>query len=209
MYPSTRTPARTILTMICAVAMAMALAATGVGVNSTARADEPPEVLDVSAMPIGVITSDTQVGRFTIRATETAAVEVDAQDRTGGEHVFTQRLKLNGGGTPERRSVAFTTFGPAVLNAYALSASAGSDRQLGLYSEDGTLIEALPAYGAPTDIPLAMFTIPAAGNYYVASPSSGVNIFHLELVAGPAPERPAWDTVADPVVTNVRQDGAE
>lgn len=209
MNPRTPTPTRRVLTLALAVAMALALAVTGLGVDAPARAEESPDVLNPSAMPIGPITSDTQVGRYTIRATEAAAVEVDAQERTGGEHVFTQRLKLNGGGTPERRSVAFTTFGPAVLNAYALSASASADRQLALYTQDGTLVESLPAYGAPTDIPLARFTVPSAGSYYVASPSSGVNIFHLELVDGVAPERPAWDLVAAPVVTGVHQDGPD
>ncbi|GAB3822370.1 hypothetical protein GCM10028820_32750 [Tessaracoccus terricola] len=208
MNPRTR-PMRKLLTLALSLATALALALSGPGANHPASADESPDVLNPSAMPLGVITSDVQVGRYTIRATEAAAVEVDAQERTGGEYVFTQRLKLNGGGTAERRSVAFTTFGPAVLNAYALSASASADRQLALYAEDGALVEALPAYGAPTDIPLARFTVPEAGAYYVASPSSGVNIFHLELVDGEAPERPAWDTVAAPVLTDARQEGRD
>lgn len=198
MNPSTVRPIRTILALMCAVA----LIATGLSL-STARAQESPDVLNASSMAAGVITSDLVVGRYVVKATDSAAVEVDGQNRTGGEHAFTQRLKLNGAGNANQRSVMFTTVGPATLNAYALSASAGADRDLALYSEDGVELERQPAYGAPTDIPLSTFSVPEAGTYYVASPSSGVNIFYLELIDGAAPDRPAWDTVADPVITDV------
>lgn len=195
---------RTILALMCA----MALVATGLSLGS-ASAQENPDVLNASEMPMGVIDSSIPVGRYIVNATASAAVEVDGQNRTGGEHSFTQRLKLNGSGNANQRSVSFNTVGPAVLNAYALSASAGADRELALYTEDGTELQRQPAYGAPTDIPLAMFEVPEAGSYYVASPSSGVNIFYLELIDGPAPERPAWDGVADPVITEVTISGGE
>lgn len=195
---------RTIFALMCA----MALVATGLSLGS-ASAQENPDVLNASEMPMGVIDSSIPVGRYIVNATASAAVEVDGQNRTGGEHSFTQRLKLNGSGNANQRSVSFNTVGPAVLNAYALSASAGADRELALYTEDGTELQRQPAYGAPTDIPLAMFEVPEAGSYYVASPSSGVNIFYLELIDGPAAERPAWDGVADPVITEVTISGGE
>ena len=44
-----------------------------------------------------------------------------------------------------------------------------------------------------------MLIAPEAGDYYVASPSSGVNIYYLEVAEGPPPERPAWDDVSDDV----------
>ncbi|MBO1752576.1 right-handed parallel beta-helix repeat-containing protein [Actinotalea sp. BY-33] len=200
--------------LIAALATA-ALTTTGLGATAAAAAEHdevtaPSEhVLNASQMDLGVYTTDTAVGRFVVTATETAAVEVDAQDRTGGGQSFTQRLKLNGAGTAERRSVLLTTQSEATVTVYALSASASADRALALYAMDGTELSRVPAYGAPTDIPVATLTVPEAGTYYVASPSSGVNIFALELAEGAAPERPAWATVADPVVTDVTVTGGD
>jgi hypothetical protein len=122
---------------------------------------------------------------------------------------FTQRLELGGAGSAEFRSVAFTTDGEATLTAYVLSSSSSADRALALYTSDGTEVDRGPAYGAPSDTPEAMLVAPEAGTYYVASPSSGVSIYYLELAGGPPPERPAWDDVAAPTITDVTVSGGE
>ena len=192
---------------LIAVLAAAALTATGLGASPASGAED--DALNASQMELGTYTADAAVGRFVVKANESQVVEVDEQNRTGGGMSFTQRLKLGGAGNAEGRSVQFTTQGEATLAAYALSASASADRALALYTLDGTEISRVPAYGAPTDIPVATFTVPEAGTYYVASPSSGVNIFYLELAEGPAPERPAWDTVAAPVVTDVTASGGD
>ena len=122
---------RSVLAVLCVLALVL----TGLGTQS-ATADESPDVLNASSVALGVIDSDIQVGRYTVTAQSDRAVEVDAQNRTGGDMTFTQRLKLNGGGALDYRSVVFTTHGEAVLHAYALSASAGADRLLALYDEE-------------------------------------------------------------------------
>ncbi|MFA9431754.1 right-handed parallel beta-helix repeat-containing protein [Egicoccus sp. AB-alg2] len=185
-----------------ALLAALALLLTGLG-TSSAAAQSAPAVLNASFMDIGVIAEDLEVGRFTVRH----GTEVDANSKTGGGMTFTRRLKLNGAGDAGYRSVAFTTTDEATLTVYALSSSSSADRALALYRSDGTEVARVPAYGPPNDIPSAMMVVPEAGDYYVASPSSGVNIYYLELAEGPPPERPGWDTVADPVVTDVSVDG--
>lgn len=196
-------PIRSAVSVLLALALALAGLATG------AAAQTSDDVLNASDMEQGVITSNVAVGRFTVTATEAKPVEVDGNNKTGGGMEFTQRLKLGGSGAAEYRSVKFTTSGEATLTAYVLSSSSSSDRALALYADDGTEIDRIPAYGAPSDIPPAMLVVPEAGTYYVASPSSGVNIYYLELAGGPPPERAAWDGVADPVVTDVTVDGGD
>lgn len=188
---------------------ALAVAAMAlVGLTSTAAADQ--HVLNASEMELGVYDAPTQVGLFTVTATGDRTVEVDANNKSGGGMTFTQRLKLGGAGTADYRSVQFTTYGEAVVTAYALSSSSSADRALALYTSDGTEIDSTPAYGDPgEEIPAGTLVVPAAGTYYIASPSSGVNIYHLELTEGPAPERAAWDTVEAPTITGVTVDGGQ
>src|SRR5699024_4798408 len=93
------------------------------------------------------------------------------------------------------------------LTVYALSSSSSSDRSLELHSADDGLVDTLPAYGDPGPaIPAATTTIPSAGEYFLISPSSGVNIYYLTVTAGAPAERGDWADVADPVVTSVSVD---
>ncbi|MFA9444657.1 right-handed parallel beta-helix repeat-containing protein [Egicoccus sp. AB-alg6-2] len=185
------------------LAVLVTAAMTLTGLSAVAMADTHADVLNASTMEPGVLTSNVQVGRFTVTATESSPVEVDGNNKTGGGMSFTQRLKLNGGGSATARSVRFSTDGEATVRVYALSSSSSADRALALFRTDGTELARVPAYGAPNDIPEAMLIVPEAGDYYVASPSSGVNIYYLELEGGPPPQRPAWNDVADPTITDV------
>lgn len=198
-----KNPLRALLAILAVIAMT----ATGLGA-SPATADEH-KVFNASEMELGTYSTETPVGDFIVNATDAKTVAVDEQDRTGGGMTFTQRLKLGGAGSADYRSVEFTTSDEATVDIYALSSSSSADRALALYTESGTEIARAPAYGEPTDIPVATLGVPEAGTYYVASPSSGVNIFYLEVTEGAAPERPAWDDVADPVITEVTVDGSD
>ncbi|RPF27069.1 fibronectin type III domain-containing protein [Georgenia muralis] len=189
---------------------ALAVAALAlVGLTSTATADQ--HVLNASDLEARVYDADFQVGQFIVNATGDTTVEVDANNNTGGGMQFTQRLKMGGAGDAESRSVQFTTTGEAVLSVYVMSSSSSADRDLALYTLDGTEVARVPALGAPSggDIPVGTLVVPDAGTYYIASPSSGVNIYYVELTEGPAPERPAWDAVAVPTITDVTVDGGD
>ncbi|MFP5314033.1 MAG: fibronectin type III domain-containing protein [Actinomycetes bacterium] len=199
----------TALRYVRSAVAALAVAALMVtGLATPASADQ--HVLNASAMEPGVYSAPTQVGQFTVTATGDRTVEVDANSKTGGGMDFTQRLKFGGAGSADFRSVQFTTYGEAVLTTYALSSSSSADRALALYAADGTEIDTAPAYGDPgSEIPAGTLVVPEAGTYYIASPSSGVNLYYLELTEGAAPERAAWSTVAEPAVTDVTVDGGQ
>src|SRR5699024_4814901 len=137
-------------------------------------------------LDIGDYTEDVTVGGVRIAATAAKPVSVDANAKTSATGLeFSQRLKLGGAGDADFRSVHFATDGEATLTVYALSSSSSSDRSLELHSADDGLVDTLPAYGDPGPaIPAATTTIPSAGEYFLISPSSGVNIYYLTVTAG-------------------------
>src|SRR5690554_777445 len=206
---SRRSPVRPALATFAVAALAMAGLAPAASL-AVADEPEPAQVLDVSSMDPGVYDAPVTVGVFTVTATGDRTVEVDANDKTGANGAeFTQRLKLGGAGEADFRSVGFSTLGAATLDVYALSSSSGSDRALALHDlASGAVVEEVPAFGDPGSvIPTQTIEIPEAGEYYLTSPSSGVNIYSLELRAGEAPERRPWAEVAAPEVTGVALSG--
>src|SRR5699024_332218 len=71
---------------------------------------------------------------------------------------------------------------------------------------DWTELDRVPAYRGDSGsvLPAQSFTIEEAGTYWIASPSSGVNIYRIELgEAGEAPERIPWDEVPAPVIEDI------
>src|SRR5699024_1206316 len=67
-------------------------------------------------------------------------------------------------------------------------------------------LDRVPAYRGDSGsvLPAQSFTIEEAGTYWIASPSSGVNIYRIELgEAGEAPERTPWDEVPAPVIEDI------
>ncbi|WP_413449857.1 hypothetical protein AA0Y32_04130 [Georgenia phoenicis] len=196
---------RRILAALAAATLSLA------GLAPLAAADEP-DVLDASALPPGVHDADLTVGPFTVTATPERTVEVDASAKTGADGTaFTQRLKLGGAGEADYRSVRLSTAGAATLDVHALSSSSGADRALALREvATGAVVAQVPAFGDPgAVIPTQTIEIPAAGDYFLASPASGVNVYGLELRAGAAPDRLPWTDVAPPAVTGVAVDDTD
>ncbi|PFG44576.1 fibronectin type III domain protein [Isoptericola jiangsuensis] len=198
---------RTLRTPLAAVATA-ALTLTSL----TAVAAGPAGALDANDLAPGSITADRTVGDFTILATAAKGVTVDASDRTSDRgDVYTQRLKLNGSGDATQRSVRLTVDEPAEVLVHARSGSGTADRALALYDADWTVLDTVPALADDTGTTIATETldVPAAGTYWIASPSSGVNLYYAEVVDGPALERAPWADVAAPVVDAVEVDPAD
>ena len=155
-----------------------------------------------------VYNSPTAVGIFTVTATGDRTVAVDANSKTGANGAaFTHRLKLGGAGSADYRSVRFTTTGEATLDIYALSSSSGSDRALNVHAVEGdALIEQVPAFGNPgSTIPTQSVHLAEAGEYYLTSPSSGVNIYSLELRLGDVPGPVIGDRLGEVDVEHVGQ----
>ena len=170
---------------------------------------ETPTVITLSADDIaaGTYTSSFEIGDFMITASGDKSVVVDGNSKTADDgKEFTQRIKLGGTGAADNRSIKFSALGEATLTIYAMSSSSGSDRALTLYHSEGTEVDSVTAYGQ--SLILGTIAITEAGDYYLASPSSGVNVYGVTLTykgAVEEPDRADWSSVAAPVITNVVQ----
>jgi hypothetical protein len=167
-----------------------------------------PFTLDASKLAIEKISASKEVNGFKIAATAAKAVDVDASVMVATDGTsFTQRIKLNGSGTVDSRSIHFKATESAEVTVYAMSGSSSAERKLSLYSIDGTFVDEMAAPGATLN--MKKFTV-VAGDYYLASPSSGVNVYGITVapVGGNTEvKRLDWAQVKAPVITDVQVDG--
>jgi hypothetical protein len=165
------------------------------------------KVLNASDLSIGDIAVDTQFqDYFTIAASSSKQVTIDAHEKAAVDGTtFTQRIKLNGSGSETERSIHFTTTDKATVEIYAISGSSSAERSLELYAKGGTIAIGT-AEAKKIDIVKSIITLDNAGDYYLKSPSSGVNIYSIKVVTGDAPQepdRPEWSSVKKPEITSV------
>ncbi|AEH51446.1 right-handed parallel beta-helix repeat-containing protein [Pseudothermotoga thermarum] len=168
-----------------------------------------PKELVISELESQKITSPVRFGPFLITATADKPVDIEPHSKVASDGTtFTKRLKLNGAGTAEYRSIHFSVNRAATVIVYLISSSSSEDRQLNLYKLDGTLVGSVPALGK--SIEKQIFKITEPGDYYLASPRAGVNIYYIrieeegsEAVQKP---RPAWDQVPTPKIVSVKVD---
>ena len=196
--------ARMLLTTLAAASLAL----TGI----TAPASAAATALDPAQLEPGDITADLTAGDFTVTATDDKAVTVDAADRTSDRgDQFTHRLKLNGAGAAENRSLRFDATAGTEVTVHTRSGSESDDRALALYDTAWTEVDSVVAAADDGDIPVEtqVLTVPRDGTYWLASPSSGVNVFRAELDAPADTDRLAWTEVAAPVVDGVAVDPDE
>ena len=173
-------------------------------------------VFNASEQTAGDITEITTIGDFTVNATSDKKVTIDENKKFSDSGMeFTQRLKFNGSGAADKRSISFTTTGPATITVYAMSGNKSEDRPLLLVASDGvTELDSQLALGvAPDDIIAALtYKVDAAGTYYLWSKSSSISVYYIEVAteggASAEPVRAAWNTVTAPVLsTPVMKDG--
>ena len=162
--------------------------------------------LDGAQLADGSLTATTVVGDFTIVAAAGASVDIEANAKTADDGTsYTKRIKLGGAGNFSKRSIHFSTTGKATVEVYAMSSTGSVDRSLELYQSDETnAIGSVVAYGA--NLVKGTIEIAEAGDYYLASPASGVNVYAVKVTVGGSTEevdRPSWDSVAAPVITSV------
>ncbi|HWR11545.1 MAG TPA: hypothetical protein VN445_06980 [Rectinemataceae bacterium] len=157
--------------------MACLIAATAAGAQEFFTAN------DLAAVQI---TATTKFGAFAIYARSDKGVTVEAMSAprvaADGE-VFNNRIKLNGGGAMDYRSIHFTTGGNAEVAFYANSSSKTDARTLVLVNvADGAVIAELVA---PADdeknAGIATAAVPRAGEYALYSKSSGINIYQIVI----------------------------
>jgi hypothetical protein len=198
---------RASLALLAATALTLTAAVTAVAAG-------PSTALEANALALGDIAAVTDTGTdFRIVATDAKKVSVDVHERISDRgQVFAQRIKLNGSGSVDARSLHFTVEeGAAPTRVFVNARSGGStDRALALYDAAGVELARVPALADTADAPVqtASFEIAAAGGYYLASPSSGVNVYRAQLGDFDAPARAAWAEVAAPVIDRAAIDPA-
>ena len=141
------------------------------------------EYISANDLEAATITSMVDIDGFKIFAVSDKNVTVElievARTASDGE-VFNARIKLNGSGKIDSRSIHFITKGKADLTVYLNSSSKTDARVLVLCTLDGTVIASLTAPpDTGTEAGIAKATLPTAGEYVLYSKGSGINIYQL------------------------------
>ena len=159
--------------LACLMACIFAVSALGAEEFFTANDLAAAQIVANKAFGSFVIFARSDKG-VTIEAMSTPRVAADGE-------VFNNRVKLNGGGAADYRSIHFTAAGAAEVVIYANSSSKTDARPLVVAkAADGTVIAELVA--TPDDeknAGMATATLPGAGEYVVFSKSSGINIYMI------------------------------
>jgi hypothetical protein len=143
-------------------------------------------VLNANDISTGNITSNTYAGTsnfFTLKADDTTNSKgalqhhftVDSNKKSGpvsGTN-YTQRIKSNGAGTKDYRSIHFTTSGASTVIIEGMSSSSDS-RTSTLYKNDGTVVGSLTNDGSA--IGSTTINVSAPGSYYITQ-DNGFNYY--------------------------------
>jgi hypothetical protein len=141
------------------------------------------DVLSANDLAAAQVAAVTKFDAFTVYARSDKGVTIEAMEaaRTAADgEVFNGRIKLNGGGAIDYRSIHFTAKGKAEVTIYLSSSSKTDARVLKLIDAAGTVLAELTA--PPDDgtgAGMATFTVPKEGEYVVFSANSGINIYQL------------------------------
>ena len=144
-------------------------------------------ISDAAFNALGVMTTTKVVNGLTIYAAEGKNVDVDANNKTLEEWVFTHRLKFGGtgafdeAGKPLNRVVGFKVPGKSKITIALQSASSTADRILNVsVNHKDSILAAVPAPGAN----IAKGVVEYKGgpaSIYLWSPNSGVNIYLIKV----------------------------
>lgn len=128
----------------------------------------------------------TTIDGLTVMANEENTVVIDGNNKTieGANNTYkcTQRLKLGGTGSAEARNLNFEVTGPCTINVGLISSSSSADRTLNVAT--GTfdnVVANLQAVGSPAQEQTYKYESNEPTTVYLYSPSSGVNIYYIEV----------------------------
>lgn len=128
----------------------------------------------------------TTIDGLTVMANEESTVVIDGNNKTieGANNTYkcTQRLKLGGTGSAEARNLNFEVTGPCTINVGLISSSSSADRTLNVAT--GTfdnVVASLQAVGSPAQEQTYKYESNEPTTVYLYSPSSGVNIYYIEV----------------------------
>ena len=137
--------------------------------------------LDVKKLTSNLTTEDG----FVIHSTADKQVEITAHDSkkspsTVGNETFTKRIKIGGAGNLTGRSISIKAKAGETLKVYAKSTTE-DERVVNILDQEGNVVGSGPAGSYSKAIPEVKFKIPADGEYFVTSKSSGIYIFEIIL----------------------------
>lgn len=128
----------------------------------------------------------TTIDGLTVMANEESTVVIDGNNKTieGANNTYkcTKRLKLGGTGSAEARNLNFEVTGPCTINVGLISSSSSADRTLNVAT--GTfdnVVANLQAVGSPAQEQTYKYESNEPTTVYLYSPSSGVNIYYIEV----------------------------
>lgn len=128
------------------------------------------------------LTSAVEYDGVKIYATSEKGVTIETinevREAEDGE-VFNARIKLNGSGKADYRSIGFTAGAGETLIIYLNSSSKSDARSLIVANTAGTTVATLTAPPDGSVAGIATAKLPAAGDYLVYSKSGGINIYML------------------------------
>jgi hypothetical protein len=144
-------------------------------------------ISDAEFNALGSLTETVVIDGLTIYAAEGKNVDIDENNKTLEDWVFTHRLKFGGSGgfdddgKPLNRAVAFNVAGNSKITIALQSSSSSADRVLNVAveHEDSVLVQ-VPALGASISKGEVEY-IGGAATIYLYSPSSGVNIYLIKV----------------------------
>ena len=130
---------------------------------------------------------------FTIHADSTNAVTIEKKSTEVNKVEYTNRLKTNGTGCADYRSISFATADAATFNLVAVSANSTDAREVAvaLKQADGSLKEVAAITVKVKNAAVYKVKLDAAGTYYVYSKSGGVNIYDMSVSYAKEEEKPA------------------
>jgi hypothetical protein len=136
---------------------------------------------------LGSLTETVVIDGLTIYAAEGKNVDIDGNNKTLEDWVFTHRLKFGGSGgfdedgKPLNRVVAFNVPGNSKITIALQSSSGSEDRVLNVaVDHKDSIIVQVPALGASISKGEVEY-IGGAATIYLYSPSSGVNIYLIKV----------------------------
>ncbi len=119
-------------------------------------------------------------GALTIKATQEKTVKVQSCNMQCGSTLAVNLLSLGGAGTVDYRSIYFTLTKAYKITVYYNAGKAG--RELALFTSSGTLVSTAPQTTGESVALCHTFEVSQLGAYYIASKSSGINVYCIEII---------------------------
>lgn len=144
---------------------------------------ENGSVLNADWLTEGQIVSELKVNdTYSITANTEKPVNVLGQTRitADGKHEVSSVIALGGGGNAEYRSIKINAENKGTLNIYMGSSNAETPRTVNLTDGNGNIIQTMENV-VGNEINCYSFDIPKADTYYLASASSGLNIYYADI----------------------------